>query len=436
MGNTNSSPHRSRPNTGPHLPPPAAPPNAPLPAGYPNAYTPHLPPYPYGAGPQDYPLPPATAGGQHMPGPAYQAAPPGQYPPHYGPGFHPVETNRQWVMNIPQPPLNYRAQIHAAPIHPPIPPPAVVEPQRTTTIRNKVNLRRATLHLEKDVDNPGQYLVAFSFDATVAGSICIFFMAREGDACSFTSLRREVFSPIRVPFEAGLAQKFCQAPGTGVDLSRLEEAELASVGPGEVYPLVVRTQTAPAPPPDAPAPLEADELPGGKLPSWVQSQSTYATVQRHADGEPYLVPVKQKIWVDGTRYELQEIYGIEQGSAAEGEGGGEALEAGKECVICLSEPRDTTVLPCRHMCMCSDCAKVLRYQTNRCPICRQVIERLLEIKGAKDEPKADQPSFLFSGKAPLEGSSTAGGSASQPSGSTDPAGKDAKGGATAGASAS
>lgn len=31
-------------------------------------------------------------------------------------------------------------------------------------------------------------------------------------------------------------------------------------------------------------------------------------------------------------------------------------------------------------CMCSGCAKVLRFQTNRCPICRQSVERLLEIK--------------------------------------------------------
>ncbi|KAG6403751.1 hypothetical protein SASPL_135982 [Salvia splendens] len=59
----------------------------------------------------------------------------------------------------------------------------------------------------------------------------------------------------------------------------------------------------------------------------------------------------------------------------------DANDPGKECVICLSEPRDTTVLPCRHMCMCSECAKVPRFQTNRCPICRQQpVERLLEIK--------------------------------------------------------
>ncbi len=28
------------------------------------------------------------------------------------------------------------------------------------------------------------------------------------------------------------------------------------------------------------------------------------------------------------------------------------------CVICLVNERDTTVLPCRHLCMCHDCAQV------------------------------------------------------------------------------
>ena len=61
--------------------------------------------------------------------------------------------------------------------------------------------------------------------------------------------------------------------------------------------------------------------------------------------------LKQKIWVDAVSYELQEIYGIEQCSSTAT--GSAADEQGKECVICLSEPRDTTgacrapPLPCR-----------------------------------------------------------------------------------------
>ncbi|KAF9544351.1 hypothetical protein EC957_012152 [Mortierella hygrophila] len=51
-----------------------------------------------------------------------------------------------------------------------------------------------------------------------------------------------------------------------------------------------------------------------------------------------------------------------------------------ECVICLSEVKDTIVLPCRHFCICSDCGDVLRRRApQRCPICRQVFQALLHI---------------------------------------------------------
>ena len=45
----------------------------------------------------------------------------------------------------------------------------------------------------------------------------------------------------------------------------------------------------------------------------------------------------------------------------------EAAE-GRERVICTCEPRDTMVLPCRHMCLCAECAQALRLQTNKCPL--------------------------------------------------------------------
>uniref|UniRef100_N1QTZ8 Putative E3 ubiquitin-protein ligase MGRN1 n=1 Tax=Aegilops tauschii TaxID=37682 RepID=N1QTZ8_AEGTA len=59
---------------------------------------------------------------------------------------------------------------------------------------------------------------------------------------------------------------------------------------------------------------------------------------------------------------------------------------GKECVICKIGPRDTVVFPCRHLCMCSECAQALRFQSNKCPICRQPVEKLMEIKVRSAEP--------------------------------------------------
>jgi hypothetical protein len=99
------------------------------------------------------------------------------------------------------------------------------------------------------------------------------------------------------------------------------------------------------------------------------------------------------VQIDNTVYTLQEIYGftdptgtgIEEPQSPDSQTAEEDLQTMRECVICMSEPKDTAVLPCRHLCLCRDCAEVLRLQGRRpggnasstsagppkCPICRQ-----------------------------------------------------------------
>lgn len=52
-------------------------------------------------------------------------------------------------------------------------------------------------------------------------------------------------------------------------------------------------------------------------------------------------------------------------------------DEGDCCVVCLTEPKNTIVLPCRHLCLCAECAQMLRSQTNTCPMCRTAIDRLM-----------------------------------------------------------
>ncbi|CAK9164816.1 unnamed protein product [Ilex paraguariensis] len=247
--------------------------------------------------------------------------------------------------------------------HPPAP---YVEHQKAVTIRNDVNLKKETLRVEPDEENPGKYLVAFTFDATAAGSVTIIFFAKEGEDCHLMPMKESLLPPVTVHFQQGLGQKFRQPSGTGIDFSMFVETELLKEGDMEVYPLAVKAEASP---------INQNGSAGGNSESGAtNSQITQALFEKEK-GEYQVRVVRQILWVSGMRYELQEIYGI--GNSVDGDFDN---DPGKECVICLSEPRDTTVLPCRHMCMCSGCAKVLRFQTTRCPICRCPVDRLLEIK--------------------------------------------------------
>lgn len=292
--------------------------------------------------------------------------------------YYPHQVQHQHHYNTPTyPPHPMYPSYNTHPSHPPfnVPPVQPEQTQKTSTIRNDVNLKKKTLEVHEDPTKPNHLALSFSFDAAAPCSISVFFNAAEHvhESCRLTQLSGAPSGP-RVHFEKGLGQVFKIDPTYSLDLSTVPQKDLLSTGP-EKFPVVVRLETI-----KKEGNTEHHEFtqpPGGPLPKWVQAQTTYATLVKGEDGK-YLVRVlKQKIWVDGTSYELQEIYGIEGsagGTAAAGD------DTGKECVICMSELRDTTVLPCRHMCMCSGCAKLLRHQTNRCPICRTMVEGLLEIK--------------------------------------------------------
>lgn len=66
----------------------------------------------------------------------------------------------------------------------------------------------------------------------------------------------------------------------------------------------------------------------------------------------------------------------------------------RECVICISDPKSVAVLPCRHLCLCRDCAETLRARNNRCPICRSPFRAMicveLENEGDEDDTEGEK----------------------------------------------
>ncbi|XP_068661167.1 probable E3 ubiquitin-protein ligase LUL4 [Aristolochia californica] len=346
------------------LPPPPAPPLAPQPPPPPpppNYVFAANAPYPSPRYP--FPVPPAPFGSQY-PGSyggayRYDGPPTGQFNyPYYA-----NQTGSGWVQFRP-------SSSSPWPVIPPQPPAPYVEHNRATKVKNVINVRKETIRMEVDDENPDYHLVSFTFDAVVDGSITVYYFAKEGENCSFSPLYLDIV-PVSVPFQKGSGQKFRQPSGTGIDFGFFALDQLSKPLEEDAYPLVISAQ----------APSPEDGQFGEPQSTSGSAQITQAILEKRNDEHFQVKVVKQILWVDGIRYELREIFGIGNSTEEEFDDNG----SGKECVICMSEPKDTAVLPCRHMCMCSECAKILRFQSNKCPICRQPVEQLIEIKVKKDE---------------------------------------------------
>ncbi|XP_034049743.1 E3 ubiquitin ligase RNF157 isoform X4 [Thalassophryne amazonica] len=248
------------------------------------------------------------------------------------------------------------------------------------TLRSLINIRKDTLRLvrcSEDLKLPGEetagknracYNVEFTFDADTQVAITIYYQAVEEFHNGVpvylpqdSSLQSET-----VHFKRGVCQQFC-LPSHTVNLSEWADDELLFDVDKEIFPMVVQAVVD-----------EGEEHMG-------HSHILLATFEKHMDGSYCVKPLKQKQVVDGVSYLLQEIYGIEnkynnqESKVSEDE----ISDNSAECVVCLSDVRDTLILPCRHLCLCNACADTLRYQANCCPICRLPFRALLQIRAMR-----------------------------------------------------
>ena len=55
----------------------------------------------------------------------------------------------------------------------------------------------------------------------------------------------------------------------------------------------------------------------------------------------------------------------------------------EKCVACMEDPRDTILLPCRHLCVCAGCFELLT-PLDRCPVCRAAFSSYLRFDTAAE----------------------------------------------------
>lgn len=118
-------------------------------------------------------------------------------------------------------------------------------------------------------------------------------------------------------------------------------------------------------------------------PKVVTRQLTYAKLAGEAD--KYAVSVsKQRVVCGGRCAQVETLYGNFGGrprqSASKGEVGIDSGE-GTDCVICLTNPRDTAIMPCRHLCLCGTCANVTSSTWSfQCPVCRARVAAMVKLE--------------------------------------------------------
>ncbi|XP_044731665.1 probable E3 ubiquitin-protein ligase MGRN1 isoform X2 [Chrysoperla carnea] len=251
----------------------------------------------------------------------------------------------------------------------------------TKTLKSLVNIRKESLRfvrapsdigkisavgLQGDVETTKGVLfnIEFIFDCDARCAITIhYFCSEEVTPNGLVYTPRDPYmSSETFHYKRGANQQFCQ-PMHVFNPTKYTEDELLYNPDKEIIPIAIH--------------CVAEE--GSDEPK--QSHTTIAVVEKHTDGSYVLKGLKQKLFVDGLCYLLQEIYGIENKNMDTKNNCDDEMEDnGSECVICMCDVRDTLILPCRHLCLCNSCADALRYQASSCPICRAPFRALLQIR--------------------------------------------------------
>ncbi|GAB6029306.1 hypothetical protein CHUAL_005071 [Chamberlinius hualienensis] len=268
----------------------------------------------------------------------------------------------------------------------PFPYPAPQPNEPTKTLKSLVNIRKESVRFVKVLDDQHSrvngvahdtvpmsktsYNIEFTFDCDIKCAITISYFCTEditANGAIYTpkdaSMNSETYH-----YKKGANQQFVQVSHV-FDPSLYLDEELNYSFEKEMFPIVIQCVTE-----DADGPSESK-----------QSHITICIVEKNSDCTYTLKALKQKQFVDGLCYLLQEIYGIENKNAeyAKALEDDEIEDNGSECVICMSEMRDTLILPCRHLCLCYCCAESLRFQANNCPICRSPFRALLQIRAVR-----------------------------------------------------
>lgn len=94
-----------------------------------------------------------------------------------------------------------------------------------------------------------------------------------------------------------------------------------------------------------------------------------------------------------------------RGGAGAGGGLGATEEVPEECVICLTDPKNTLLLPCRHLCVCTECFR----HVDKCPVCRSAFDNYIVLSAPPQQAQAQAAAAGAAAAAPAVALASVGG---------------------------
>lgn len=259
-----------------------------------------------------------------------------------------------------------------------------------------MNLQKHSLKLVRHEDS-NVHLLRFCFDSLAVGTLTVYhFGVDKTDYQNFSSVCIENVGyrePRTMDFTPGTNILFEEYPEDGIDFDNYSEEDIL-YPKDNLYPLIIVLKVDSLPEDGLSCGRTGDENTLSPLTfgsdansdAFVSSQITFATFSKNDDhnaaAEYGISIIKQYAVIGDSLYILEDIYGYESTLFEE------SLDDNNLCVICMLNECDTLLLPCRHLCLCAECADRLRIRSNKCPVCRQLVEWMLQIqnlKGSKED---------------------------------------------------
>lgn len=235
------------------------------------------------------------------------------------------------------------------------------ELQVANVVQNPVHLQGASLELIPGSAGSKPSALRFKFDATSLGTVTVRRAAvLENDACGRPVVRAAGWTSESVRFDPGLSQTHTvDWIGFGQTSPTIDAKSDAT---SCQWPLLVELTAA-----------VASDLVAGSSPitEWTMCKILFGLTPDVASVEVMRQQISSSTM---ETMETQDIFGSEPGPDG---------VSRQDCIVCQNAPRDTAVLPCRHMCLCAGCAEYLRsriqQRSYKCPICRKQISMMVQM---------------------------------------------------------